>query len=126
MAPLLIHRYRSEVANTPVNAYLVEGADEARASEIIREAVRPLVNEIRSSFAYLNTGDRQARVARLLLSGGGALLPGFVEMLARQLNVATEYADPTLRMRGRQTVVEGFDEFRLSAAVPIGLTLGAH
>src|SRR3954451_9837165 len=27
MAPLLIHRYRSEVANTPVNAYLVEGAD---------------------------------------------------------------------------------------------------
>jgi type IV pilus assembly protein PilM len=105
---------------------VVEGADEARASEIIREAVRPLVNEIRSSFAYLNTGDRQARVARLLLSGGGALLPGFVEMLARQLNVATEYADPTLRMRGRQTVVEGFDEFRLSAAVPIGLTLGAH
>src|SRR4051794_25328236 len=27
MAPLLIHRYRSEVASTPVNAYLVEGAD---------------------------------------------------------------------------------------------------
>ena len=27
MASLLIHRYRSEVANTPVNAYLVEGAD---------------------------------------------------------------------------------------------------
>ncbi len=27
MAPLLIHRHRSAVANTPVNAYLVEGAD---------------------------------------------------------------------------------------------------
>jgi glyoxylase-like metal-dependent hydrolase (beta-lactamase superfamily II) len=27
MAPLLIHRYRSEVANTPVTAYLVEGGD---------------------------------------------------------------------------------------------------
>src|SRR3954463_2879559 len=27
MAPLLIHRYRSEVANTPVNAYLVESVD---------------------------------------------------------------------------------------------------
>jgi type IV pilus assembly protein PilM len=98
----------------------------AKASEVIREAVRPLVNEIRSSFAYLNTGDRQTRVARLLVSGGGALLPGLIELLANQLNVATEFADPTLRMRGtRQGALEGFDEFRLSAAVPIGLTLGA-
>jgi type IV pilus assembly protein PilM len=99
----------------------------ARAAGVIREAVRPLVNEIRSSFAYLSTGDRQTRVTRLLLSGGGALLPGFPEMLAGQLNVATEFADPTLRMRaGRQSALDGFDEFRLSAAVPIGLTLGAH
>jgi type IV pilus assembly protein PilM len=89
--------------------------------------VRPLVNEIRSSFAYLTTGDRQTRVTRLLLSGGGALLPGFLEMVARQLNVATEYADPMVRMRaGRHGTLDGFDEFRLSAAVPIGLTLGAH
>ena len=99
----------------------------ARARDVIREAVRPLVNEIRSSFAYLNTGERQTRVTRLLLSGGGALLPGFLELLAGQLNVPTEFADPTLRMRaGRQESLEGFDEFRLSAAVPIGLTLGAH
>jgi type IV pilus assembly protein PilM len=108
---------------------VLEDADEGsvRAAEVIREAVRPLVNEIRSSFAYLNTGERQTRVARLLISGGGALLPGLIELLANQLNVATEYADPTMRMRaGRQDALEGFDEFRLSAAVPIGLTLGAH
>jgi type IV pilus assembly protein PilM len=99
----------------------------AKASGVIREAVRPLVNEIRSSFAYLNTGDRQTRVARLLVSGGGALLPGLVDLLANQLNVATDFADPTMRMRaGRQDALPGFDEFRLSAAVPIGLTLGAH
>jgi type IV pilus assembly protein PilM len=107
---------------------VVEAADgEAKASETIRDAVRPLINEIRSSFAYLNTGDRQTRVTRLLLSGGGALLPGFVELLGTQLNVATDFVDPTMRMRaGRQSALEGFDEFRLSAAVPIGLTLGAH
>jgi type IV pilus assembly protein PilM len=106
---------------------VVEDGTDAKASEIIRESVRPLVNEIRSSFAYLTTGDRQTRVTRLLLSGGGALLPGFLEMVARQLNVATEYADPMVRMRaGRHGTLDGFDEFRLSAAVPIGLTLGAH
>jgi type IV pilus assembly protein PilM len=107
---------------------VIDDADApAKASEVIREAVRPLVTEIRSSFAYLNSGERQTRIARLLLSGGGAQLPGFIEMLAGQLNVATEYADPTMRMRaGRQGAPDGFDEFRPSAAVPIGLTLGTH
>jgi len=109
------------------NTGVVEDADgESKASEVIREAVKPLVNEIRSSFAYLNTGERATRVTRLLLSGGGALLPGFVEMLAGQLNVTTEYVDPTMRMRAGRNAPDGFDEFRLSAAVPIGLTLGAH
>jgi type IV pilus assembly protein PilM len=107
---------------------VVEAVDaNARAVGVIREAVKPLVNEIRSSFAYLNTGDRQARVARLLVSGGGALLPGFVDLLSSQLNVKTDFVDPTLRMRAeRHTTLDGFDEFRLFAAVPIGLTLGTN
>jgi type IV pilus assembly protein PilM len=103
-----------------------DGGGEAKATEVIRDAVRPLVNEIRSSFAYLNAGERQTRVARLLLSGGGALLPGFLEMLAGQLNIVTEYVDPTMRMRAGRAAPPGFDEFRPYAAVPIGLTLGAH
>jgi type IV pilus assembly protein PilM len=100
--------------------------EEPEAAAAVREAVRPLVNEIRSSFAYVKSGDRQAKVTRLALSGGSALLPGLMDMLKSQLNVEVALADPTTRLHNqRRPKPEGFDQFRSSAAVSIGLTLGA-
>jgi type IV pilus assembly protein PilM len=99
---------------------------DAAAAEVVREAVGPIVSEIRSSFAYLNTGDRQAQVARLALSGGGCLLPGLPESLSAQLGVEVVLADPTRRLRGGHRA--GHDHLqrsRSSAAVSIGLALGA-
>jgi type IV pilus assembly protein PilM len=100
-----------------------EGAD---AAELVRSALRPVINEIRSSFAYLNTGDRPAQVARLALSGGGSLLPGLVELLREQLGVRVGLADPTLRLRGpRRAKYDYLESMRSSAAVSIGLAMGA-
>jgi type IV pilus assembly protein PilM len=99
---------------------------EPEAMALIREAVRPLINEIRSSFAYVTTGDRQARVARLALSGGGAMLPGLVDALKTQLNVEVALVDPAARTHSpRRGKPHHLDQFRSSAAVSIGLTLGA-
>jgi type IV pilus assembly protein PilM len=99
---------------------------EPEAVEVIREAVRPLINEIRSSFAYLTGGDQQRRVARLALSGGGSLLPGFAEELGEQLDVEVATADPFSRLRDPyRGTPAGLERFRFSAAVSIGLTLGA-
>jgi type IV pilus assembly protein PilM len=104
----------------------VASAEDPDASDLVRSAVRPIVNEIRSSFAYLNTGDRPAQVVRLALSGGGALLPGLVEMLGDQLGIPVALADPTVRLRGpRRARYDDLDRFRSSAAVSIGLSLGA-
>ena len=99
-------------------------------AEVIREAVRPLVSEIRSSFAYLTAGGRQTQVARLALSGGGALLPGLVDALRSQLDVEVIIPDPMGRIRdvrrGRNDSKNAsLERFRASAAVSIGLTLGA-
>jgi type IV pilus assembly protein PilM len=95
-------------------------------AEAIQEAVRPLINEIRSSFAYLISGDQQTRVMRLALSGGGSLLPGLVDALTAQLSVDVVIADPLVRLHdvssGRP---DGLERFRSSAAVSVGLTLGA-
>jgi type IV pilus assembly protein PilM len=91
--------------------------------EVVREAVRPLISEIRSSFAYLDAGDRQRKVSRLVLSGGGAALPGLAPALGKQLGMDVVLADPTARIsRGEQNI---HDQFRSSAAVSVGLTLGA-
>jgi type IV pilus assembly protein PilM len=95
-------------------------------AEIVRDAARPLINEIRSSFAYLSAGERPTRVARLALSGGGAMLPGLDDALRTQLGVEVLFADATARMRGhRRGPTVDLDQFRPSAAVSIGLTLGA-
>jgi type IV pilus assembly protein PilM len=95
-------------------------------AEVTRDAVRPLINEIRSSFAYLTSGDKPTRVARLALSGGGALLPGFDDALRTQLGVEVLFADATARVRGsRRGKTTDLEHFRQSAAVSIGLTLGA-
>jgi len=95
-------------------------------ADAVREAVRPIISEIRSSFAYLTAGDRQTRVSRLVLSGGGALLPGLVDALATQLGVETVLAEPTIRVReARGTKTARLDRMRSAATVSIGLALGA-
>jgi type IV pilus assembly protein PilM len=104
---------------------LLDGADPGTA-DVIRSAVGPVVNEIRSSFAYLNAGGRQARVSRLALSGGGSLLPGLDRALGEQLGVEVVMADPTGRLRtSRRPRSKTPDRFAPSAAVSIGLALGA-
>jgi type IV pilus assembly protein PilM len=90
------------------------------------EAVRPLLSELRSSFTYLASGERQKQVTRLALCGGSALMPGLAEHLQKQLGITVMYADSAGRLRDtRKGRERGFDSFVPSAAVSIGLTLGA-
>ena len=104
----------------------LEATDDPQAATI-RDAVRPLINEIGTSFAYLNAGGgRQSRVARLALSGGGSGLPGLLDALRTQLGVEVVTVDPIMRVRGLRRVKYGTLElFRSSAAVAVRLTLGA-
>jgi type IV pilus assembly protein PilM len=90
------------------------------------DAVRPLASELRSSFTYLASGERQKQVTRIALCGGSALMPGLAEHLQEQLGVPVMYADSAARLRDTRKARErGFDSFVPSAAVSIGLTLGA-
>jgi type IV pilus assembly protein PilM len=90
------------------------------------DAVRPLVNELRSSFTYLASGERQKQVTRVAICGGGALMPGLAEHVQEKLSVPVMYADGAARLRDTRKARErGFDRFVPSAAVSIGLTLGA-
>jgi type IV pilus assembly protein PilM len=101
----------------------LNGDPQAEATAVLREAVRPLISEIRSSFAYLTAAGKQTLVTRLALSGGGALLPGLVEFLNSQLNIDVVLADPTARLRESRRGKRA--DLGSSAAVSIGLTLGA-
>lgn len=103
-------------------------ADEnAEGAQVVSEAIRPLISEIRGSFHYFSSSHPGQRVQRLALVGGAALLPGLPELLAEELGVPAFLSDPLqrvhdLRKGGRHDVLA---RFRSSAAVSIGLTLGA-
>jgi type IV pilus assembly protein PilM len=102
-------------------------ADTAPANAAaLRDSVRPLINEIGSSFAYLTAAGRQARVSRLTVSGGGSMLPGLLDALHDQLGVEALAVDPVMRVRGLRRVRHGsLEQVRASAAISVGLTLRA-
>jgi len=96
-------------------------------AEVIAEALRPLVTEIRSSFNYFAAANPDVPLKRLALVGGAAMLPGLPEALTEELGVPAFLADPLQRVqdprKGMRHDILG--RFRSSAAVSIGLTLGA-
>jgi type IV pilus assembly protein PilM len=105
----------------------LQRSESADAADTAAEALRPLVNEIRSSLNYFAASNGEQRVARLALVGGAAMLPGLSQALTQQIGVPAYLSDPLQRVtdprRGGTNDVLG--RFRSSAAVSIGLTLGA-
>lgn len=97
------------------------------SAEVAAEAIRPLISEIRSSLNYYTSARPGSRVSRLALVGGAAMLPGLTDRLSDQLKIPTFLSDPLQRVsdsrRGGRHDVLG--RFRCSAAVSVGLTLGA-
>lgn len=105
----------------------LRATESEEGAQVIAEAIRPLVGEIRGSFNYFASANPGHRVQRLALVGGAALLPGLPETLSEELGVPVFLSDPLqrvhdLRKGGRHDVLA---RFRSSAAVSIGLTLGA-
>lgn len=100
------------------------GADAADAMD---EAVRPLVNEIRSSIGYFAKSQPDAVVSKMTLVGGGSRLRGLTETLGGMIGVPAALGNP-LQYVGYARRGSGHDElsdYRSAAAVSVGLTLGA-
>ncbi|HSY15278.1 MAG TPA: pilus assembly protein PilM, partial [Jatrophihabitantaceae bacterium] len=114
----------AEALKCRIGLYPLGGQDTA---DVVAEAVGPLINEIRSSLDYYTSAKSGASVSRVALVGGGSLLPGLIERLANQLGVEAFLADPLARVSGsrRGGRHDILGRFRSSAAVSIGLTLGA-
>lgn len=90
-------------------------------------SVDELIEEVRASLAFY-AGQPSARpVRRLLLTGGGSLLPGLISAFADNLGFEVEPADPFIDLRLGQTGFEACDIPFLAPymAAAIGIALGA-
>lgn len=102
--------------------------DDSESAIILREALRPLLAEIRSSLHfYAGTSGGDAPVERISLTGGGSQLPGLADELHRQHGVPVEVISPVehlqRRWSGRHAKLDGTGF--PGAAVSVGLAMGA-
>lgn len=98
-------------------------AAEHPAQAVIDQIASGLVAEIRTSLDYFlrETPDVRA-YGRIVLSGGGSLLPGLAARLAWELRLPVEPLTPLLAVRTKAKMPAEIAEQQLS--VPVGLALG--
>lgn len=98
---------------------------DAEALQLIEDGMRPLLNELRNSFNFYSSSHRNQPIKRVGLVGGGALLPGIVTLMRRSFGIPVFLSDPMQRVVDTHQEGVTLGRFRSSAAVSIGLTLGA-
>lgn len=72
----------------------VEDVDLQLVTEIVRSVGAEIYQGLEPSLSYLKTSGEAEGIDRIVLSGGGAHLPGLLGYLAEQYGVPSEVADP--------------------------------
>ncbi|HEX9766990.1 MAG TPA: type IV pilus assembly protein PilM [Nitriliruptorales bacterium] len=96
------------------------------AAGIIEERAQAFIDEVRGSLDYYQAQTGSARVARVLLSGGGARLSGLPERLASSLRLPVEVGRPLDRIpvKGTSYSREQLADVEPILTTSIGLALG--
>jgi type IV pilus assembly protein PilM len=105
---------------------LGDGSAQAQAAEYaVQPTIEALVGEIRSSIQYFASLQGRAPIVRVLVTGGGSLLRGFIQQLQAQVRIPVQVVSPLERLN-----VSGLDLNSDQAAAidpvlaaPIGLAL---
>lgn len=102
-------------------------AEDQTSHRIVDEQVRAFVEEVRGSLDYYRTQVAHGgAVQRVMLSGGGALLPGLVDRLSQATNLPVEIGTPFDRYEAKGTVYSDEDLRQIgpSLTTAVGLALG--
>ncbi|HXQ44690.1 MAG TPA: type IV pilus assembly protein PilM [Acidimicrobiales bacterium] len=78
---------------------LGDGSAQSQAAEhAVQESIQGLVGEIRSSIQYFASLQGRAPIVRVLLTGGGSLLRGFIPQLQAQVRIPVNAISPLARL----------------------------
>jgi type IV pilus assembly protein PilM len=85
----------------------------------------PICSEIERSVEYFRSTFGAENISKILLSGGGALLPGMVDDLGHRLGIETEIIDPFKKIQIANKILksESAEKIGPIAAVGVGLAL---
>jgi len=93
-----------------------EEVDDQLVADIVRSVGQEIYQGLEPSLSYLKTSGEADGIDRIVLSGGGAHLPGLREFLAESYNVPSEVADP---LAGLDFDPALFDEGEAEALSPL-------
>lgn len=101
----------------------------ARAGQVVRDRLAPLVEEVRGSIDYYLAQSQSSTIDRILVTGGGSRMAGLMERLQAQLGANVEPARPLAGLQIGKGV--GLSEGQLAEiesllTVPVGLALAGE
>lgn len=102
------------------------GTAQAHSAQLALQAtIEGLVGEVRSSIQYFASLPGRAPIVRVLVTGGGSLLRGFVERLQSQVRIPVRSVSPLARLdvSGIDLSPEQAASIEPVLATPIGLAL---
>ena len=82
-----------ETANDVARGHTAD-VDDQLVADIVRSVGSEIYQGLEPSLSYLKTSGESDGIDRIVLSGGGAHIPGLLEYLAECYNVPSEMADP--------------------------------
>lgn len=101
------------------------GVHDPRAVSATKSAIDDLVSEIQSSLRFYSSQPDRTLPARLLITGGGAQVTGFMEQLQRAVEMPVIEASPLARVDTHRLPItpEQAATIDPTLAVPVGLAL---
>jgi type IV pilus assembly protein PilM len=93
--------------------------------ELLRGGAEDLAVGVERALAFLGAADGAAGAGRVFVCGGGARIPGLVDVVAARLRARTEVASPLQRLRAKPGVTAFFavDELAPMLMLSVGLAL---
>jgi type IV pilus assembly protein PilM len=112
-----------------VETYLIgiipDGLSKSEVRPILASGTEDLVVGLTRAFGYLKTLDGRDKPARVIVSGGGARVPGLIGILEERLDVPFETANPLRKLHIKKGLFEGesIEEISPLLMQAVGLSL---
>jgi len=98
---------------------------EQAAAEVIHQTAGELLNSLRNTMNYFINTHQSEPIQALVLSGGGAQLPGFVQAIGEVMRIPITTADPFGTMALAKAAAQNQNATRGTMTVALGLALGS-
>jgi len=101
----------------------VEGVNKAEAGQKIQMASEEIAGEIARSLDLYRSTAYMEEINEVVISGGGALIKGFPEMLAETLAIEVRRAEPFHNIKVPNKLMGMVEDFGCMGAVAVGLAI---